>query len=156
MAKLTCAGESIPVVRLALAKERCARTPPLNVNNPQAIAAWVTKQYGCSPQENFVALFFDARMNIIAAQEVSLGALDATMMDPRVIFSAALLAGATAMMVAHNHPSGNPEPSEQDIALTHQLSKGATILGIKLLDHLVIARGGDYASFMLRRLGPWA
>jgi len=151
----TCTGESIPVVRLALAKERCARVPALVVDNPKAIAAWISKSYGCRPQENFIAIFFDARMAIIAVQEISVGSLDATMMDPRVIFSAALLAGATAMMVAHNHPSGNPEPSAEDVKLTNHLFEGCKLLGVRLLDHLVIARGGEFTSFLLRRMGPW-
>jgi DNA repair protein RadC len=72
------------------------------------------------------------------------------MADPRVILSAALLSGASAMVLAHNHPSGSSEPSEADTTSTRQIAQGAKLLGIKLLDHLVVARGGEYTSFRLR------
>ena len=151
----SCTGEAVPVVRLALAKERCARQKNIvTMNTPEAIAAFVTKHYGCKPQENFLGLYFNARNELLAVQEASLGALDATSVDPRVLFSGALLAGAAAMILVHNHPSGNPEPSQADLEVTRQLSIGARALSIRLLDHLVVARGGAFTSFTVRGIMP--
>ena len=72
-------------------------------------------------------------------------------MDPREVFAPALATRATALVIAHNHPSGDPQPSEHDIALTHQLAQGAAILGIQLLDHVVIG-DGVFVSFLENKL----
>lgn len=154
MATPTCAGESIPVVRLALVKERCARVKAASLTTPQAVGEWLVKHYGCQPQENFLGVFLNPKMEVIAVQEVTLGALDAVSVDPRVIFSAALLAGATAMIIAHNHPSGNPEPSAADFEVMRLLSAGAKLLGIQFIDSLVLGRGGAMSSMMHSGIRP--
>jgi DNA repair protein RadC len=80
---------------------------------------------------------------------VSIGTLTASLVHPREVFGPAIRARAAALVVVHNHPSGDPEPSPEDCALTERLKDGARLLGVDLLDHVVVARGG-YVSFRER------
>jgi DNA repair protein RadC len=146
--KFKCSGDRIPVVQLALAKKVCLRTLGQRLTSGDSVARFVLEHYGCAPQEHFLALFLSNRSEVLALHEVSLGGLAATMVDPRVVFSGALLAGAAAMIMIHNHPSGDPEPSELDIALTKQIVGGARLLGINVLDHVIIGRGGKWLSML--------
>jgi DNA repair protein RadC len=95
--------------------------------------------------ESALALYFDNARNVLGWKQISQGGITGTVMDPRTIFSAALLCGATSFMVAHNHPSGKLIPSDADKAITKQLIKGGNILQIQLLDHIIIAADGYYS-----------
>jgi DNA repair protein RadC len=86
---------------------------------------------------------------VIAYHEVSRGTLDATLVHPREVFKAALLANAATIVLAHNHPSGNPAPSPDDMALTRRLIDAGRLLGVDVLDHIVIG-DGRYVSFRER------
>lgn len=92
-------------------------------------------------EELFVMLALDAKNKIIGSLEVSRGILNSTMTHPREIFKRALLLNSSSIVVAHNHPSGESEPSREDIAFTNRLDECGKFLGIKVLDHIVI---GDY------------
>jgi len=87
----------------------------------------------------------------IAYHLVSRGTLDACLVHAREVFRAAIAGGAAAIIVAHNHPSGDPAPSADDCTLTRRLSEGGELLGIPVLDHVVLGRDGRYSSF--RELG---
>lgn len=93
-------------------------------------------------KEHFHALYLDTRRHLIAAETISVGTLDSSLVHPREVFRPALLHAASAVLVAHNHPSGDPEPSAEDLALTRRLDKAASLLGLALLDHLVVGRLG--------------
>jgi DNA repair protein RadC len=86
---------------------------------------------------------------------VAEGTTNACPVDPREVFAVALAARATAVVLAHNHPSGDPEPSSLDVALTAQLVEGGRLLGVKVLDHLVVGESG-FVSFLERGLMPVA
>jgi DNA repair protein RadC len=92
-------------------------------------------------RENFVILALDAQNNIRGFKIVATGGQVSTVVDPRTMFRDALLLGAAAIILAHNHPSGEPEPSKDDLALTRQLSLGGQILGIKIHDHIILGDG---------------
>ena len=96
--------------------------------------------------EVFGILCLTTKHRVIAYHEVSRGALDATLVHPREVFKAAILANASAVILAHNHPSGDPTPSGEDIALTRRLVDGGALLGIEVLDHLIVG-DGRYCSF---------
>lgn len=148
MAKLpTCARDGVAIYRLAVEKDRCARGPAPLVNTPDSAIRFFQTHWGCKPQEFFVALYMNSRGEVVGAQEVSIGALNQAAVDPKVLFAGALIVGATAMIVCHNHPSGNPEASASDVDLTKLLKEGCRILSIQLLDHVIVARGGAYFSF---------
>lgn len=96
-------------------------------------------------QEEFICLFINNANGVIGWQKISCGGMTGTVADPKVIFSAALLAGATKVILSHNHPSGNLEPSYEDIDLTKRLVEGGRILDVTVLDHIIITRNGYYS-----------
>jgi len=102
------------------------------------------------PNEVFGMLCLSTKYHVIAYHEVSRGSLDATLVHPREVFKAALLANAAAIVVAHNHPSGDPTPSPEDAKLTARLVSAGTLLGIPVLDHVVI---GTASHFSFREAG---
>ena len=93
-------------------------------------------------KEHFQALYLDTRRHLIASETISIGTLDSSLVHPREVFKPAVTLGASAVLVAHNHPSGDPTPSAEDLALTNRLDKAAKVLGFTLLDHLIVARRG--------------
>lgn len=101
-------------------------------------------------KETFKALYLDGRRRVLRSEIVSVGTLTATLVHPREVFAPALECGAASLVVAHNHPSGDPTPSSEDRLLTERLSQAGRLLGLHLDDHLVIGRG-CYVS--LRQLG---
>ena len=103
------------------------------------------------PVEEFWAIFVNNANYLLKKQFISSGGLDATLADPKVIFSAALDHQAAGVVLVHNHPSGNPEPSSNDIALTKKLIEGGKFLDITVLDHIIVA-GDTYFSFVDDRL----
>ncbi len=98
------------------------------------------------PQEHFVALYLDARDRLIHRETVSIGTLTASLVHPREVFAPAVERRAAALIVAHNHPSGDPAPSAEDRQATRRLSQAGRLLGIALIDHVVVTRTG-YFSF---------
>ena len=106
---------------------------------------------GNDPQESFNVIMVDARGRVAGVYESHRGTLHEVEVVPADVLRPVLVAGVPAFIVAHNHPSGDPEPSEQDLALTRRLQKAAEILGVQLLDHIVIGEDG-YVSFADRRL----
>jgi DNA repair protein RadC len=92
-------------------------------------------------REVFWALLLDSKHQLLAHVQIAVGTLNATLVHPRELFKEAIRKSACAMVLAHNHPSGDPTPSEEDLALTRQLLEGGRILGMKILDHLVIGDG---------------
>jgi DNA repair protein RadC len=99
-----------------------------------------------SPREEFIALHVNSKNAVICMDRVSQGSLNASIVHPRELFSGAILSAAAGMILIHQHPSGDPEPSREDIELTKRLKEGADLLGIRLLDHVVVGEG-QYVSF---------
>jgi len=95
-------------------------------------------------RELFVVLALDARNRPIGTNIVSMGSLSASLVHPREVFKFAILANANALILAHNHPSGDSEPSRDDTALTKRLQQAGEIMGITILDHLIL--GEDWTS----------
>ncbi|MGD2018288.1 MAG: JAB domain-containing protein [Planctomycetota bacterium] len=105
--------------------------------------------------EVFRVLVLDARQGLIAHEEVSRGTLDAALVHPREVFRTALRASGASILVAHNHPSGDPEPSAHDWAVTDRLVRAGRVLGVPVTDHLVIA-GPRWVSMRGRARWPTA
>ncbi|MFA6423911.1 MAG: DNA repair protein RadC [Candidatus Magasanikbacteria bacterium] len=91
-------------------------------------------------KEHFVVFYLDTRNQEIKREIISVGTLNANLIHPREVFEPAIMHSAAQLIVAHNHPSGNPEPSEEDLAITKRLAEAGKILGIDLLDHIIIAK----------------
>lgn len=96
-------------------------------------------------KEHCVVFFLDTRNQEIRRETVSVGTLNANLVHPREVFEAAILHAAAHVVVAHNHPSGNPEPSEEDKKVTARLVEAGKILGIAVLDHIIVTRSGYYS-----------
>ncbi|MCB9882848.1 MAG: DNA repair protein RadC [Planctomycetes bacterium] len=105
-------------------------------------------------QEEFHVLLLDCKHRVVGHRRVSVGTLQASLVHPREVFRPAIRAGAAAILVAHNHPSGDPTPSEEDRAVTQRLREVGGNIGIPLLDHLVLGEEAFY-SFAEQRLIPW-
>lgn len=98
-------------------------------------------------REQFVAVHLDTKKKPISCEVVSIGSLNASLVSPREVYKAAILSNAAAIIVLHNHPSGNPQPSDQDDQVTKRLCKAGKILGIEVLDHIVVGRNGEFYSY---------
>lgn len=112
------------------------------VRGPEDVYQRLRGRMGALEQEVFVVLALDVRGRIIDEIEVARGSLDGVEVHPREVFKPLIRRSAFACVVAHNHPSGDPEPSMEDIALSERLQQVGTLLGIELLDHVVIASSG--------------
>ena len=97
------------------------------------------------PCEVFAILCLSTKHRVIAYHEVSRGTLDATLVHPREVFEAALLANAAAIVLCHNHPSGEPTPSPDDLQLTRRLVGAGALLGVDVLDHVIVGDGRYYS-----------
>ncbi len=115
------------------------------VDDPSVAAAALSHELMWQSQERFAVLFLDIKHRILGMRVVTIGTATETLAHPRDIFREVIRHGATRAIVAHNHPSGNLEPSREDISLTRQLLEAANILGIPLLDHLILGNG-DFSS----------
>ncbi|MEJ7559533.1 MAG: JAB domain-containing protein [Pedobacter sp.] len=92
-------------------------------------------------------LLLNRRNSVLGIVDISMGGLSGTVVDPKVIFVIALKAGASALILAHNHPSEKLDPSQQDLLLTKKLKEGGNLIDISVLDHLIISKDG-YSSMM--------
>lgn len=102
-------------------------------------------------KEVFIALHLDGKNRIICMDLVSLGSLNQSIVHPREVFKTALLSNAAAIILIHQHPTGDPTPSTEDIAITRRLKEAGEIMGIKILDHIIVG-DGEYLSFVERGL----
>lgn len=142
-------AEHIREVRVSYGGPR-RRKPP--IISPHGTAQWVRELIGeGAARESFVAIYLDGRHVPIGYSVVSTGTATASLVHPREVFQPALAAGAVALVVAHNHPSGAASPSTEDKRLTERLAAAGKLLGVRLLDHLVI---GDAQWFSFREHSP--
>jgi len=96
-------------------------------------------------RERFITLALDTKHRVLGVDEVSIGTLTESLVHPREIFKALILANAKTFICAHNHPSGDPEPSAEDVAVTQKLREAGQLLGISLLDHVILGRDTFYS-----------
>ncbi len=115
------------------------------VDDPAVAAAALSQDLMWQTQERFAVLLLDVKHRLLGTQVITIGTATETLAHPRDIFREVLRQGATRIIVAHNHPSGSVEPSNEDINLTRQLLAGSSFLGIPLLDHLILGNG-DFLS----------
>lgn len=103
-----------------------------------------------APEEHFCALFLNTKNKLIGAAEISHGILNASLVHPRELFKRALLHNAAHIIIGHNHPSGNPLPSQEDIEIFNRLKEAGKLLEIQVLDQIIIGEDGDYYNFSNR------
>ena len=116
-----------------------------DLSNPRETASALMTALQDQPGEVFAILCLSTKHRVIAYHEVSRGTLDATLVHPREVFKAALLANAAAIILTHNHPSGDPSPSADDVQLTRRLVDAGALLGVDVLDHIIVGDGRYYS-----------
>ena len=146
------------VAAFALARrmeqERREESPVLD--NPVTVVNFMRESNRLKNVESFQVLLLNTRKKLIRVEEISQGLLDTLLVHPREVFRAAIVANAAGILLVHNHPSGDPTPSEADIKVTRDLIRAGQLLKIEVVDHVIIgcassARVKDYSS--LRELG---
>lgn len=148
-------GKRIVKYRLELVKESSKIYEVASkISSPSDVRDYIEEVFKLSNQaeEVMVMLVLDIKNHVIGAFEVSRGSLDASIVHPREVFKRALLLNGASIIVAHNHPSGDPTPSREDVDVTNRLVEGGNILGIGVLDHLIIGDNGSYISFREKNL----
>jgi DNA repair protein RadC len=117
---------------------------------PGDVAGWLLPQFGARPAEQFGAVLLDTKNRLLKVAVVSSGSLDASVVLPRDVFREAAVNGAASLVLFHNHPSGDPSPSPDDVAITRRMAAAGQVMGIAVVDHVIL---GDarYFSFKEHR-----
>ncbi len=133
--QLLCIGE----LSRRIAARRLA--PGLSFKDSETIAAYYMETLRHEEQERLIGVFLDTKLRRISDEVLFVGTVDRSVADPREIFLAALRHRAVCLVLLHNHPSGDPSPSEEDIRMTRRTAEAGEIIGIPLLDHIIIGDG---------------
>ena len=110
----------------------------VQITSPRMVADLLLPLYGNRPVEQFGVVLLDTKHRVMRTTVVTVGTLDASIVHPREVFREAAAAGAAAIVVFHNHPSGDPEPSAEDVQLTHRLIAAGVLMGIDVIDHVIL------------------
>ncbi len=125
-----------------LTKRKYRGTRLKEIRGPDDVVAFVGPKLRREQREHFLVLLLNARHEAIARETVSIGSLNASVVHPREVFKPAVMQSAASIVLVHNHPSGDPEPSEEDLAITKRLVQAGELLGIAVLDHVIVASRG--------------
>jgi DNA repair protein RadC len=142
---------TIPGFRVALVREpgvKLAERPEVRI--PAQAAPMLAQYIGDADREVFVIAMLTIRHRVLGLHRVSVGCLTSSLVHPREVLKPAILSGSAAFVACHNHPSGDPEPSADDIALTRRLAAAGQLIGIELLDHLILGEAGRFVSLRER------
>jgi DNA repair protein RadC len=137
--------------RLMAAVELGRRTllqPPVDrpqLRSPRDTAGYLLPRFSARPVEHFGLVLLDVRCRVIRTALLSVGTIDATTVHPREVFREATVAGASSVVLFHNHPSGDPAPSPDDVRLTARLVRAGEVMGIDVIDHLILADDRYYS-----------
>ena len=120
-------------------------SPKILLNSSKLVAEYLQTKIGNKKEEHFMILYFDTRNKLIN-EEISIGTLNASLVHPREVFKKAIKDNVAQIIIAHNHPSGDSKPSEDDISTTKRLVESGKLVGISIIDHLIIT-SNKYFSF---------
>lgn len=134
----------IPTIKLKLIKEKNEGYVVNKINSPEDTFEIANAFLNNADRENLIALFLDTKNNVIGIHTISIGTLNASLVHPREVFKAAIIANSAKMILVHNHPSGDPYPSKEDIKTTTKIVEAGDLLEIKVIDHVII--GNTYIS----------
>src|SRR3954469_2636353 len=126
------------------------------LNSPRHLAAYLLPLYGAHAVEQFGIVMLDTKHRVIRTKILSVGSLDTTVVHPREVFREAAAAAAAAIVLFHNHPSGDPTPSTDDLVLTTRMVNAGDIMGIEVIDHIVLADQRYYSLIESGRMQPRA
>ncbi len=136
----------IPRYTIGLIKEPTPHfTPTPHYDSSESVYACLKPILANQDREHMYGLFLDAKHALIGINHIAMGNMTEAFIHPREVFKCAILLNAAALILAHNHPSGDPSPSREDRLLTTRLAEAGTLLGIALLDHLIIGEDRYYS-----------
>jgi len=133
---------------LKLVKEKHIRFSSACINNKQVAAKALSAYIGNKDCEHLAVLMVDSQNNLIGLATVAIGGIVGLQCSMRDIFKTAIISNAKGIILGHNHPSGNVNPSKEDIAFTESVKSGGKFLGIDLIDHVIVSVNGDIYSFL--------
>lgn len=141
-----------PVYKVMLVHESNVAVLDRRVHSPEDAVKIVAEYLRGADREHMVGLYLNSANGLIGIHTVSIGILNSSLVHPREVFKVAYMMNAASIIVSHNHPSGNAEPSSEDLAITRQLVEAGKILGIPLHDHIIVTEHNGYTSFAERGL----
>lgn len=144
------ASRILAALELGARSARDRRRPKVILRTAEALGRHLIPRYAARAVEVFGVLLLDVRQRLLRELVISVGCLTASLVHPREVFKEAVVSRAAGVVLFHNHPSGDPEPSGEDVALTRRLDSAGRLLGIEVCDHIVVG-AGRYVS--LRRRG---
>lgn len=131
----------LPRYKVALVREGFAYTRMKTINGPEDVHGIIAAEYSDAVVETAMMLALDTKNKVIGIFEISRGSLNASIIHPRDIFQRAILVNAASVILVHNHPSGDPTPSPEDVALTKRLVEAGRVMDITVLDHVIVGEG---------------
>lgn len=131
----------LPRYKVALVREGSCPSAHKTIRTPEDVAAIMGPEYGNAVVETAQMLALDTKNKVIGVFTISSGSLNASIIHPRDVFQRAILSNAASVILVHNHPSGDPTPSPEDIELTRKLVEAGKMLDIAVLDHVIVGEG---------------
>jgi len=116
-----------------------------DVKDPESVVKAIRASIKDKAKEHFKLILLNPRNKIIGISTISIGTLNASLVHPREVFKDAIMHSAASVVLAHNHPSGDPEPSEDDITITKRLTEAGKILGVEVIDHIIVGKNGFFS-----------
>ena len=116
-----------------------------DIKDPQSVVKAISASIKDKAKEHFKLILLNARNKILGISTISIGSLNASIVHPREVFKDAIMHNAYSVVLAHNHPSGDPEPSEDDLTITKRFIEAGKILGIEVIDHIIISKNGFFS-----------
>lgn len=143
----------IPQVKVELVRDRTVPyQQQIGIGSPDDCARFARSFIGDADREHVLLLLLSAKHRIQAVHTLSIGSLDASIVSPREVFKVAITGNASSIALVHNHPSGDPSPSNEDLAVTERIQSAGRILGVHLLDHVIVGDDQHYISLRERGL----
>jgi DNA repair protein RadC len=135
------AAQIAAVFELARRLETFVEEPKRKICSPKDVYVLMYPKMREQKKEKFITLCLDTKNQVLKEEVVSIGSLNASIVHPREVFKSALMESSASVIIVHNHPSGDPSPSREDIMVTEKLVEGGKLLGIDVLDHIIIGDG---------------
>ncbi|HEY3228558.1 MAG TPA: JAB domain-containing protein [Roseiflexaceae bacterium] len=139
---------SAPIISLRIVRDGSARVPE-QIKSPADIAGLLQERYADADREIMAVVLLDIKNRVLGIDPVVVGSLDSAVVTMREVFKSAVMVGAAAIVVAHNHPSGSADPSPEDVRITREIIAAGKLLEIEVLDHIILA-AGRYTSLRER------
>ncbi len=139
----------LPIYRVALVRETSQSSLINRINTPRNVFEIASSYLEGADREHFVVIMLDTKNQVIGINTVAIGVLSSCPIHPREVFKPAILANAAGIILLHNHPSGDPNPSQDDMLLTNRLKEAGEVLGIQVVDHVILGYA-NYASLKER------